>query len=177
MVDLRVTLTDGKAHSVDSSDMAFQTAGALALRDAVSEATVALLEPVDAVKVVVDDDHVGPVMTDLQTRRGRVLGTEPDGTGWTTVHAEVPESEIVRYADRPALGLARHGRLHPRADRLRADARPPRQGPPAGLTDLPDRRGGATPSGPVRPRPRPAGEGRTRGSPRAGRTGGRRPSS
>jgi elongation factor G len=98
MVDLKVTLTDGKAHSVDSSDMAFQTAGALALRDAVSEATVALLEPVDSVKVVVDDEHVGPVMTDLQTRRGRVLGTEPDGTGWTTVHAEVPESEIVRYA-------------------------------------------------------------------------------
>jgi elongation factor G len=98
MVDLKVTLTDGKAHSVDSSDMAFQTAGALALRDATSPATVTLLEPVDAVRVVVDDEHVGPVMTDLQTRRGRVLGTEPDGTGWTTISAEVPESEIVRYA-------------------------------------------------------------------------------
>jgi elongation factor G len=98
MVDLKVTLTDGKAHSVDSSDMAFQTAGALALRDAASPVTVALLEPVDAVKVVVDDDHVGPVMTDLQTRRGRVLGTEPDGNGWTTISAEVPESEITRYA-------------------------------------------------------------------------------
>ncbi len=98
MVDLKVTLTDGKAHSVDSSDMAFQTAGALALRDATSPTTVTLLEPVDAVRVVVDDDHVGPVMTDLQTRRGRVLGTEPDGTGWTTISAEVPESEIVRYA-------------------------------------------------------------------------------
>ena len=115
VVDLRVTLTDGKAHSVDSSDMAFQTAGALALRDAASEATVTLLEPVRRGHVVVDDEHVGPVMTDLQTRRGRVLGTEPDGTGWTTVHAEVPESEIVRYAI--DLRSVSHGTgdVHPRA--------------------------------------------------------------
>ena len=48
--------------------------------------------------MVVDDDHVGAVMSDLSTRRGRVTGTEPVGTGWTTIRAEVPESEIVRYA-------------------------------------------------------------------------------
>jgi len=98
MVDLRVTLTDGKAHSVDSSDMAFQTAGALALKDATSTSTATLLEPVDAVRVVVADEHVGAVMTDLQTRRGRVVGTEPDADGRTTVHAEVPQTEITRYA-------------------------------------------------------------------------------
>jgi elongation factor G len=98
MVDLRVTLTDGKSHSVDSSDMAFQAAGALALKDAASPQTVTLLEPVDSVSVVVADEYVGAVMTDLQMRRGRVMGTEPDTAGRTTVSAEVPSSEVTRYA-------------------------------------------------------------------------------
>jgi len=98
MVDLRVTLTDGKSHSVDSSDMAFQAAGALALKDAASPQTVTLLEPVDSVSVVVADEYVGAVMTDLQMRRGRVMGTEPDTAGRTTISAEVPSSEVTRYA-------------------------------------------------------------------------------
>jgi elongation factor G len=98
MVDLRVTLTGGKAHSVDSSDMAFQTAGALALKDAASPQTVTLLEPVESMWVVVADEYVGAVMTDLQTRRGRVVGTEPDTAGRTTITAEVPQTEITRYA-------------------------------------------------------------------------------
>jgi elongation factor G len=98
MVDLRVTLTDGKSHSVDSSDMAFQTAGALALKDAASAQTVTLLEPVDSVTVVVADEYVGAVMTDLQTRRGRVVGTAPDTSGRSTIKAEVPRTEITRYA-------------------------------------------------------------------------------
>ncbi|HZX99176.1 MAG TPA: elongation factor G-like protein EF-G2, partial [Dermatophilaceae bacterium] len=98
MVDLRVTLTDGKSHSVDSSDMAFQSAGALALKDAASAQTVTLLEPVDSVSVVVADEYVGAAMTDLQMRRGRVLGTEPDTSGRTTITAEVPATEITRYA-------------------------------------------------------------------------------
>jgi elongation factor G len=98
MVDLRVTLTGGKAHSVDSSDMAFQNAGALALKDAASAQTVTLLEPVDSVSVVVADEYVGAVMTDLQTRRGRVVGTEPDTSGRSTIRAEVPQTEITRYA-------------------------------------------------------------------------------
>ncbi len=97
--DIRVTLVDGKAHSVDSSDMAFQTAGALALKDAADKGGVALLEPVDEIAVVVADDHVGAVMSDLSSRRGRVLGSEPVGlTGRTQVRAEVPAIEIVRYA-------------------------------------------------------------------------------
>ena len=98
MVDLRVTLTDGKSHSVDSSDMAFQTAGALALKDAASPQTVTLLEPIDSVLVTVADEYVGAVMTDLQTRRGRVLGTEADTSGRSTIKAEVPQTEITRYA-------------------------------------------------------------------------------
>jgi elongation factor G len=97
LVDLRVTLVDGKAHSVDSSDMAFQTAGALALKDAAAKITGALLEPVDAVEITVADEFVGAVMGDLSGRRGRVLGTEPDSAGRTVVRAEIPETELARY--------------------------------------------------------------------------------
>ncbi|WP_431882278.1 elongation factor G-like protein EF-G2 [Micromonospora gifhornensis] len=100
MVDLRVTLVDGKAHSVDSSDAAFQTAGALALRDAAAKGRPALLEPVDEVTVRVPDGSVGTVLGDLSGRRGRVLGTEsdPESEGRTLVRAEVPATELLRYA-------------------------------------------------------------------------------
>ncbi|MEU8530725.1 MULTISPECIES: elongation factor G-like protein EF-G2 [Streptomyces] len=98
LVDVRVTLRDGKAHSVDSSDAAFQTAGALALREAAAEAPIHLLEPVAEVQVMVPDEYVGPVMSDLSGRRGRVVGTEQAGPGRTVVRAEVPEIEIGRYA-------------------------------------------------------------------------------
>ena len=99
VVDVRATLTDGKAHSVDSSDMAFQIAGGLALKDAAEKTQVLLLEPVLDVSVLVGDDYVGAVMSDLSTRRGRVTGTEPVGAnGRTLVRAEVPEIELTRYA-------------------------------------------------------------------------------
>ncbi|MFD3520719.1 elongation factor G-like protein EF-G2 [Streptomyces sp. NPDC058653] len=98
LVDVRVTLVDGKSHSVDSSDGAFQTAGALALRDASARARIELLEPVASVEVVVPDEYVGPVMSDLSGRRGRVVGTDRAGAGRTVVQAEVPEIEIGRYA-------------------------------------------------------------------------------
>jgi len=99
VVDVRITLFDGKAHSVDSSDMAFQLAGGLALKDAADKTQVLLLEPVLDVSVLVADDYVGAVMSDLSTRRGRVTGTEPVGSGGRTlVRAEVPEIEVVRYA-------------------------------------------------------------------------------
>jgi elongation factor G len=97
MVGLRITLYDGKAHSVDSSDMAFQKAGRAALRDAVEKAQSMLLEPVDEVSVLIPDDYVGAVMSDLSSRRGRVLGTEPVPVGRTLVKAEIPELEITRY--------------------------------------------------------------------------------
>jgi elongation factor G len=97
MTGLRVTLFDGKAHSVDSSDMAFQKAGRLALKDAVDKAQPLLLEPVDEVHVLVPDDYVGAVMSDLSSRRGRVLGTDQVGVGRTLVKAEIPELEITRY--------------------------------------------------------------------------------
>ncbi len=98
VVDVRATLRDGKAHSVDSSDMAFQIAGGLALKDAADNSQVSLLEPVLEISVLVPDDYVGAVMSDLSTRRGRVTGTEPVGTGRSLVKAEVPEVEVTRYA-------------------------------------------------------------------------------
>jgi len=98
VVDLRVTLTDGKAHSVDSSDMAFQMAGGLALKDAAQQSHIVMLEPVDEVTVLVDDAYVGAVMGDLSSRRGHVVGTEPVGSGRTLVKANIPQIEIARYA-------------------------------------------------------------------------------
>ncbi|MEU0398436.1 elongation factor G-like protein EF-G2 [Streptomyces sp. NPDC006208] len=98
LVDVRITLRDGKAHSVDSSDAAFQTAGALALREAAAEVPIHLLEPVAEMQILVSDEYVGPVMSDLSGRRGRVVGTEQAGGARTLVRAEVPEIEIGRYA-------------------------------------------------------------------------------
>jgi elongation factor G len=98
VVDLRVTLLDGKAHAVDSSDMAFQMAGALALREAAAATTVTMLEPYDTVTVVVPDDLVGSVMSDLSARRARLLGTDKVGEDRTQVLAEVPQTELVRYS-------------------------------------------------------------------------------
>ncbi|MFE7626308.1 elongation factor G-like protein EF-G2 [Streptomyces sp. NPDC057509] len=131
LVDIRVVLRDGKAHSVDSSDGAFQTAGALALREAAADAHVRFLEPVAEVRVLIPDDYVGPVMSDLSGRRGRVTGTEQSGSGRTLVRADVPELEIDRYTvDLRSLthGTGRFSRSYARhepmpaqlADRVRA---------------------------------------------------------
>lgn len=98
VVDIRVTLRDGKAHSVDSSDSAFQLAGALALREAAAAEEPVFLEPVDLLTVTVADEYVGAVMTDLSTRRGRILGTQQAEPGLgSAVRAEVPSHELVRY--------------------------------------------------------------------------------
>ncbi|MEU6842497.1 elongation factor G-like protein EF-G2 [Streptomyces sp. NPDC046716] len=133
LIDVRVTLLDGKAHSVDSSDAAFQTAGALALREAAADTRIHLLEPVAEVQVLVGDDYVGAVMSDLSGRRGRVVGTEQAPGGRTLVRAEVPEIEIGRYAvDLRSLshGTARFSRRYARhepmppqiGDRIREQA-------------------------------------------------------
>ncbi len=98
LVDIRVTLLDGKAHSVDSSDAAFQTAGSLALKDAAEKGTVVTLEPLDEVQVRMPEEHLGTVLGDLSSRRSRVLGTETDEANRMLVHAEVPAAELLRYA-------------------------------------------------------------------------------
>jgi elongation factor G len=96
MVDVRVTLVGGKAHSVDSSDMAFQSAGALALREAAAAVGVIVLEPVDEIEVRVPDGLIGTVMSDLASRRGKVLGQDT-ADGLATVRAHVPAVELISY--------------------------------------------------------------------------------
>ena len=98
LVDVHVTLVDGKSHSVDSSDAAFQAAGALALRELAAAAGTQILEPWCEVQVVVPAEYVGAVMSDLSGRRARVTGSEADPVrDQTTVLAEVPEMELLSY--------------------------------------------------------------------------------
>jgi elongation factor G len=97
MVDVKVALVDGKYHTVDSSDMAFQIAGSLAIRKAAMEANPVLLEPILEVETRIPERHLGEVMSDLNGKRGKILGTEPDD-GWQVVRAQVPEAEMQRFA-------------------------------------------------------------------------------
>jgi len=97
MVDLKVTLVDGKFHPVDSSDMAFQIAGSMALKDAVEQAGVALLEPVVDLEVIVPDAYTGDIMGDLNSKRGKIAGMEQVGGGKQRIRAQVPQAEVARY--------------------------------------------------------------------------------
>jgi elongation factor G len=97
MVDVKVRLVDGKYHTVDSNDMAFQIAGSLAIRRAALDAGPVLLEPVAEAEIRVPEKNLGDIMSDINGRRGKILGTEPDD-GYQTVKATVPESELLRFA-------------------------------------------------------------------------------
>ncbi|MEX2658954.1 MAG: elongation factor G [Acidimicrobiales bacterium] len=98
IVDIRVTCEDGKSHAVDSSEMAFKIAGAIALRGAFEAAGSVVLEPISLVEVEVPDDLLGDVLGDLSARRGKVQGTESLGGPDHLVTALVPEEELRRYA-------------------------------------------------------------------------------
>jgi elongation factor G len=97
MVDIKVTLVDGKFHAVDSSDMAFQIAGSLALKEAAEQVGVAILEPVVQLEVVVPEAFTGDVMGDLNAKRGKIAGMEQAGGGKQVIRAAVPQAEIARY--------------------------------------------------------------------------------
>jgi elongation factor G len=97
MVDVRVTLVDGKYHEVDSSEVAFKVAGSLAVKEAAKRAKPVLLEPVFSVEVVTPEEFLGGVIGDLSSRRGRVEGQEQRGNA-LAVSARVPLSEMFGYA-------------------------------------------------------------------------------
>ena len=97
IVDVKVTLLDGSAHAVDSSEMAFKMAASHALRDGLMDARPMLLEPVMKLTLHVPDDYLGDVMSDISTKRGHVHGVEGEGR-LSRVEADVPLSEVQRYA-------------------------------------------------------------------------------
>jgi elongation factor G len=98
VVDIRVTLFDGKYHDVDSSDIAFQLAGALGLKEAATKAGLVLLEPILNIEVRVPEEQMGDIIGDLNAKRARIAGMEPQGDGTTLVRAQVPQGEVLRYA-------------------------------------------------------------------------------
>ncbi len=97
VVDFKCTLLDGSYHEVDSSEMAFHIAGSLAFKEAVKKAEPALMEPVMKVEIVVPDEYLGAVVADLNSRRGRLTGTDQNGE-LHVVDALVPLSEMFGYA-------------------------------------------------------------------------------
>jgi elongation factor G len=95
--DVRIELYDGSYHDVDSSEMAFKIAGSMAFKSAYEKADPVLLEPIMELEVTAPDESVGAVNGDLNSRRGRLQGMEPQG-GMTNIKAEVPMAEILTYA-------------------------------------------------------------------------------
>ncbi len=98
MVNLKATLYDGSYHPVDSNEMAFKLAAILAFKEAMPNAMPTLLEPIGALAVTIPDSYMGDVIGDLNKRRGRVMGMNPDSDGNTVVEAEVPMAEMSSYA-------------------------------------------------------------------------------
>ncbi len=99
IVDLKVTLFDGSYHTVDSSEMAFKIAASMALKKAVQEAKPVLLEPIMKVEVITPDETLGAVIGDLNSKRGRVQGVEPQAGGNQKITAFVPMAEMLTYAN------------------------------------------------------------------------------
>ena len=98
-VDLRVTLTDGSYHTVDSSEMAFKIAGSMAIKKAVQEAKPALLEPLMKTEITIPEESLGAVIGDLNSKRGKVQGVEPQAGGNQKINALVPMAEMLTYAN------------------------------------------------------------------------------
>jgi len=97
VIDVRATVYDGSFHPVDSSEICFKIAGAGALKKGMSQSSPILLEPIVDIKVKVPKDYTGDIMSDLNTKRARVQGMDPEGD-YNTIEAEVPQAEILRYA-------------------------------------------------------------------------------
>ncbi len=98
VVNIKAVLYDGSYHDVDSNEMAFKIAAGLAFKKGIAEAKPILLEPVMHVEVTVPDDYMGDIMGDMNKRRGKILGMEPQEGGGQKVVAEVPQAEMFKYA-------------------------------------------------------------------------------
>ncbi len=98
VVDVKVTVVDGKYHEVDSSDMAFRTAASMALREGMKKANPVLLEPIMAVEVVAPEEFTGDIVAELNMRRASITGIEPRGNGVQNIRAEVPLATMFGYA-------------------------------------------------------------------------------
>ena len=98
VINVKVTLTDGSYHSVDSSEMAFKLAASQAFRKAAESASPAILEPVNELHVTIPDTYTGDVMSDLTSKRAHVTGMVPGENGYSTIEATVPAAEVQRYA-------------------------------------------------------------------------------
>lgn len=98
VIGLKATLHDGSYHPVDSSEMAFKVAASLAYKKGMEEANPILLEPIMRAEIVVPNDYMGDIITDINKKRGRVLGMEPDGEVNQKVIAEIPMAEMFKYA-------------------------------------------------------------------------------
>ncbi|HWI54886.1 MAG TPA: elongation factor G, partial [Desulfobacteria bacterium] len=97
VTNVKVVLYDGSYHNVDSSEMAFKIAAAQAFKKGALQAKPVLLEPIANVEVLIPESFMGDIMSDFNTKRGRILGMEPNGK-FTTVKAQVPLSEVYKYA-------------------------------------------------------------------------------
>jgi elongation factor G len=98
VVNLKATLYDGSYHPVDSNEISFKTAAQLAYKAGIPEANPVILEPIGSLQVGVPSDYTGDIIGDLNKRRGRVMGMNPDEDGNTVVEAEVPMAEMSSYA-------------------------------------------------------------------------------
>ena len=98
VVNVKATLFDGSYHPVDSNEMAFKIAASLAFKKGMQEANPILLEPIMRLEILVPEEYMGDVMGDMNKRRGRILGMEPQADGNQLVIAEAPQAELFEYA-------------------------------------------------------------------------------
>ena len=97
MHNIKVTVYDGKSHSVDGKDVAFQNAGKKAFQNAVASATPVILEPITSLEITAPADTMGAITGDLASRRGKILGTEHRSSGKVKLHAEASLAEVLEY--------------------------------------------------------------------------------
>lgn len=123
IVDVSVRLFDGSHHAVDSSDMSFQIAGSMALKEAIKEGSPIILEPIYEMEIRIPEEYMGAVMGDISSRRGKVTGMDPDGH-FQIIHAEVPLAELWKYSSNlrsMTQGRGRHGRSFSRYEPVPKD--------------------------------------------------------